>query len=92
MSYRITHTYNWYQTKEDKFIIKTYHINSIPFTFDELPEICQNDPEIISKAKNQLTMTPEIFYKKSFYLIEEECHPCLFELDLENPEVLEEIL
>jgi hypothetical protein len=92
MSYKITYTYNWYQTPETKFLIKTYYINYIPFTFDELPEIAQNDPEIISKAEQQLLMTPEIFYKSSFYLIDEEAHPCLFELDLENPEALDEIL
>jgi hypothetical protein len=91
MSYKITCSYNWYHTPEDRFIIKTYHINNIPFTFDELPEIAQNDPEIIEKANQQLFMTPEIFYKNSFYLIDEEAHPCLFELDLENPEVLDEI-
>jgi hypothetical protein len=92
MRYKITYTYNWYQTPEDKFIIKTYYINNIPFTFDELPEIAQDDPEIIAKAEQQLTMTPEIFYQKSFYLIDEEAHPMLFELDLENPEVLDELL
>ena len=92
MKYKITQSYNWYETEDDKFIIKTYYINGIPFTFDELPEISQDDPEIISKANEQLTMTPEIFYLKSFYLIDEQAHPMLFELDLENPEVLDEIL
>jgi hypothetical protein len=52
----------------------------------------QDNPEIIERADQQLTMTPEIFYQKSFYLIDEEAHPCLFEMDLENPEVLDEIL
>ena len=88
MSYKITHSYNWYKTPEDTFIIKTYHINSIPFTFDELSAIAQNDPEIIEKAELQLTYTPEIFYQKSFYLIDEEAHPLLFEMDLENPQDL----
>jgi hypothetical protein len=92
MKYKITTSYNWYETEDDKFIIKTYYINNIAFTFDELPEIAQDDPEIIAKAEQQLTMTPEIFYQKSFYLIDEECHPCLFQLDLENPEVLDEML
>jgi hypothetical protein len=92
MKYKITHSYNWYETTEDRFIIKTYYINSIPFTFDELPSLIQDDPEIIAKAEQQLTMTPEIFYQKSFYLIDEEAHPILFELDLENPEVLDEML
>jgi len=92
MSYKITYTYNWYQTPEDKFIIKTYYINNIPFTFDDIPDIAQDDPEIIQKAEQQLTYTPEEFYKKSFYLIDEQAHPCLFELDLENPEALDELL
>jgi len=92
MSYKITCTYNWYQTQEDKFIIKTFYINNIPFTFDDIPEIAQDDPEIIEKAEQQLTMTPEEFYLKSFYLIDEQAHPMLFELDLENPEALDELL
>lgn len=92
MKHKITCSHNWYETTEDRFIIKTYYINSIPFTFDEILEELQDDPEIIEKANQQLTMTPEIFYLKSFYLIDEECHPFLFDLDLENPEVLDEIL
>jgi hypothetical protein len=92
MKYKITCSYNWYETDEDRFIIKTYYINGIPFTFDDVPSIMQDNPEIIERAEQQLTMTPEIFYQKSFYLIDEEAHPCLFEMDLENPEVLDEIL
>jgi hypothetical protein len=92
MQYKITTSYNWYETEDDKFIILTYYINGIAFTFDEIPLIIQDDPEIIAKAEQQLTMTPEIFYQKSFYLIDEEAHPILFELDLENPEVLDEML
>jgi hypothetical protein len=91
MSFKITHTYNWYQTPEEKFIIKTFYFNYIPFTFDELTEIAKNDPEIIAEANQQLLMTPEIFFKKSFYLIDEEAHPLLFEMELENPEALKEI-
>ena len=92
MKYKITYSYNWYNTDTERFIIKTYYINNIPFTFDEILKIMQDDPEIIAKAEQQLTMTPEIFYQKSFYLIDEEAHPILFELDLENPEVLDEML
>ena len=88
MKYKITTSYNWYKTDTNKFIIKTYYINDIPFTFDELPDIAQDDPEIIQYANQQLLMTPEIFFQKSFYLIDEECHPMLFDLELENPELL----
>ena len=86
MKYKITHSYNWYATDTERSIIKTYSINHIPFTFDNLADIVQDDPEVIKKANEQLTLTPEIFYLKSFYLIDEECHPCLFEVDLENPD------
>jgi hypothetical protein len=88
MRYKITHSYNWYETDTEKFIIKTYSINHIPFTFDDLIDIVQDDPEIIKKANEQLTLTPEIFYLKSFYLIDEEAHPLLFDMDLENPQDL----
>jgi hypothetical protein len=88
MSYKITHSYNWYKTSEDKFIIKTYYINNIAFTFDELNDIGQNDSEIIKKANQQLTYDPNFFYQKSFYLIDEEAHPLLFDMDLENPQDL----
>jgi hypothetical protein len=92
MSYRITYSYNWYKTNNERFIIKTYYINNVAFTFEELPSIAQDDPEIIKRAEEQLTLSPEIFYQKSFYLIDEEAHPMIFDLDLENPEVLNEIL
>jgi hypothetical protein len=92
MKYKITCSYNWYETTEDRFIIKTYYINGIAFTFDELPTIVQEDPEIIEKANKGLTYDPEYFFLKSFYLIDEQAHPCLFEMDLENPEVLDELL
>lgn len=91
-TYKITYSYNWYETDTERFIIKTYYLNHIPFTFDELPDVAQQDPEIIKMAGEQLTMTPEIFFQKSLYLIDEQAHPCLFEMDIENPEVLDEIL
>jgi hypothetical protein len=92
MKYKITTSYNWYKTEYDKFIILTYYINGIAFTFDEISPIMQDDPEIIKRANEHLTYNPEFFYLKSFYLIDEQAHPMLFEMDLENPEVLDSIL
>jgi len=60
----------------------------VPFTFDELPEIAFSDPELIELADQQLRWEPEDLYKTSFYLIDEQCHPMLFNLELENPECL----
>lgn len=93
MAYKITWAYTWYEpNKNERYIVKTYKLNEIPFTFDDIAEEEQEDPDIIKKADDQLTMTPEILFQKSFYLIAEEAHPCVFEVELENPEVLEQIL
>lgn len=89
--YKITSSHHWYQLEEEKYIIKVFFINRVPFTFNELVEMAQNDPEIILEANNSPIYTPEIFYQYSFYLIDEECHPCLFDLELDNPELLNEI-
>lgn len=91
MSYKITTSYNWYETDFDKFLIRTFMINEVPFTFNEIPKISQDDPEILEEASQNPVLTPTYFYHKSFYLIDEEMHPCLYELDLENPEILDEI-
>jgi hypothetical protein len=91
MSYKISTSYNWYRTENEVMLIKTYYINGVAFTFDEIPEIAKQDPDIITQANDSMTYTPEDFFLKSFYLIDEECHPCLFELDIENPELLEEL-
>ena len=92
MTYKITWAYTYYNPNEkENYIIKTYKLNEIPFTFDNVTDEEQEDPEVINKAENQLTMTPELFFLKSVYLIDEEAHPCVFDLELENPELLEQL-
>jgi hypothetical protein len=86
MKFKITQAYCWYN--RGSTIVKIYFINNIPFTFDELPEIALSDPEILLKADEQIRWEPEDLYQKSFYLIDEECHPSLFPIDLENPECM----
>jgi hypothetical protein len=63
-----------------------YFINHVPFTFDELPEGHLYDLDLCSLADKERTFEPEDLYKSSFYLIDEEVHPCLFPVELENPE------
>lgn len=93
MAYKITWSYTYYKPNEkENYIVKTYKLNEIPFTFDDVTDEEQEDPEVIKLAENELTMTPEILFQKSFYLIAEEAHPCVFELELENPEVLEKLM
>lgn len=86
MKYKIDTAYCWYD--QGTQIVLMYFINHIPFTFDELPDDIMQNLEIIKLADQQLRYNPEDLYKKSFYLIDEECHPLLFEVELENPEVL----
>ena len=86
MSYKfkIAHAYCWYN--QCSMIVKMYFIQDIPFTFDELPESSIYDKELIEIANKYYHYEPEDLFKNSFYLIDEEAHPCLFDLELENPE------
>lgn len=88
MSYmhKITHKFCWYNN--GSMIVKMYFINHIPFTFDEMPDGHLYDQDLIKEADGNKSYEPEDLYLTSFYLIDEECHPMLFELDLENPEDL----
>ena len=69
-------------------IVKMYFINQIPFTFDELPDGHMYDEDLKRLADKQRTFEPNDLFKNSFYLIDEEAHPLLFEMDLENPQDL----
>jgi hypothetical protein len=86
MKYRIDARYVWYN--EGKQIVLMYFINQVPFTFDELPDESIFDEELMKLADSERSYEVEDLYKTSSYLIEEQCHPMLFELDLENPEML----
>ena len=85
MGFRITSSYCWY---DDEEIVLMYFINEVPFTFDELPREEEYSPEIIKAASESRSFTSEDLFKTSFYLIDEEAHPLLFEMDLENPQDL----
>jgi len=86
MEYRIDTRYVWYD--KGLRIVLMYFINQVPFTFDELPDESITDLELIKLADNELRFDPEDLYLSSQYLILEECHPLMFDLDLENPEML----
>jgi hypothetical protein len=86
MKYRIDSTYCWYNRRTE--LVLMYFINNIPFTFDDVPESYIYDREILELADNEREFEPEDLYQSSYYLIMEECHPLMFELDLENPEML----
>jgi hypothetical protein len=86
MGYRIDTKYCWYN--QGSMIVKMYFINQIPFTFDELPSVTMEDINLIELADENMRYEPEDLYRTSFYLIDEQAHPCLFPIELENPEEL----
>lgn len=86
MAYLITTKYCWY--KDERIIVKMYFINEAPFTFDDLPDGYLYDKDLVEEANKNISYEVEDLYKWSNYLIDEEMHPCLFDLDLQNPEAM----
>ena len=88
MKYQLNTEYAWYDTPEGSKVVLMYFIMNVPFTFDELPEIARNLPEVEQSANDNKRWTSDQMYKASMYLMSEECHPMMYELELENPELL----
>ena len=87
MKYRIETKYAWYD-HEGEHLVLLYLIQNIPFTFDELPELARQNPSVIQLANSYPRVTAEDMYRASIYLMTEECHPMMYVLELENPELL----
>ena len=67
------------------------YVNGIPFTYDELEDRDENMdwmPGMEMIANNETKYNTEDLYNYHAYLMEEECHPLVFDLELENPEKL----
>jgi len=95
MKLKITKEYCWHNTSElaspDR-IVNMYFIHGIPFTWDELTEDEEWDYSLVNAANNHhKRYTSEKLYMASSYLIMEELHPCFFDIELENPEMLIEL-
>jgi len=65
-----------------------YFIQGIPYTFDELPQIIQDYPEIATEALAGPDWDDEELYRWSSYLMAEECHPLMFDIQVDNPALL----
>ena len=87
MKYQIDTKYAWYQHEGDQLVL-LYLIQNTPFTFDELPELAKQNPSVIQLANSYPRITAEVMYRASMYLMMEQCHPMMYELELENPELL----
>ena len=90
MKYKITSTYNWYYAGDIRLMVKMYSINGVAFAFDEISQLLKDDPYVITEMTNNRIFTQEELYKTSSYLIEEEAHPLLFDMNenIENPQEL----
>lgn len=86
--YTLSKGYRWHNTLRGASIVMMYFINDIPYTFDLLPKISQDNPDIVLEATANHMYTEDEVYWASFYLLEEQVHPLLFTLELENPNLL----
>lgn len=69
-------------------VVRMYFIQGLPYTFDELPKGVEEMPQIQTEALAYRDYDMEEIYKVSAYLMEEEMHPLMFELPLDNPSLL----
>ena len=69
-------------------VVRMYFIQGLPYTFDELPKGVEEFPQIQAEALQHRAFDMEELYKVSSYLIEEEMHPLMFELPIDNPSML----
>lgn len=65
-----------------------YFIEGVPFTFDTVEKEDLDDPWVKAEAAINPEFTLEQVDRCSDYLIQEEVHPCLFEVDVKNPEMM----
>ena len=72
----------------DSVPVKMYFIAGMPFTFDALENEQKQDKWILSECAVNPEFTMEYIYQASDYLIAEECHPMLFEVEVRNPELM----
>ena len=86
MRYHLDIKYCWYNFSQQ--LVLMYFINGIPYTFDDVEESIYYDHEIIEWADGNTKYDIDDMYKASQYMIAEQCHPLLFDLELENPELL----
>lgn len=85
MKYEIDARYVWYN--EGRQIVLMYFIQGVPFSYDEIDDWL-TEPKLIELADKGKRYSVEQVYEASNYLIQEQCHPLLFDVELTNPEIL----
>lgn len=84
MKYKLSQSYCFYMGE----VVRMYFIQGIAYTFDELPHLIQDHPSVQTEALSNRDFDDEDLYVWSNYLMTEEVHPLMFNLELENPELL----
>ena len=84
MKYTLTQSYAFYMG----MVVRMYFIQGIPYTFDELPTLVQDHQAVQTEALEGPDWDDEELYRWSSYLVAEEAHHCMFELTVDNPELL----
>jgi hypothetical protein len=72
----------------DNVPVQMFFVNEIPFAMDPLDDMEKQDVWILSECAINPTYTLDDVLRWSEYLIQEECHPVLFELELVTKEGL----
>ena len=86
MKYKITRKYVFV----DKEPVLMYFIENVAFQFDTLEKREKGDIWILSECAMNEEYTISDIIISSDYLLQEECHPVVHELDLVNPELIPE--
>ena len=90
--FRVDAKYVWYD--HGTMIVLMYFLNNVPFTFDEVYRLEAHkymesmDRDCMLLADKEKRFEAEDVYRGCSYLISEEAHPCFFEVEIENPEIL----
>jgi|TARA_B110000014_G_C20049765_1_gene546021 hypothetical protein len=71
-----------------KIIVKMYFIEGMPFTYDKVEKEELEDVWIRAEAALNPEFTMEQVDQYSDYLIAEELHPCLYPVEMTNPELM----
>lgn len=84
MKYELSQSYAFYMGS----VVRMYFIQGIPYTFDELPLLIQDHPSVQAEALAGRDWDDEEMYMYSSYLMSEECHPCMFDIEVNDPALL----
>ncbi len=65
-----------------------YFIEGMPFAYDSIEKEELEDKWVLSEAAINPEFTWDQIDRSSDYLIAEELHPCLFPIEMRNPELM----